>query len=147
MTLKEALEVICSQTIPKEINGVRTYYVIKEVKVKPFDVTGCNVVIFPKDITNNNLSYSRSFNDESWTVDYEIQPGTIAWEYLDKQIYDLFKCYMKAIIAYFDGKVVETRVCTFNPIKMDYSNYTGSGNPSNVSKPNYEDAHFNGEFD
>lgn len=30
---------------------------------------------------------------------------------------------------------------------MDYSNYTGSGNPSNIHKPNYENAHFNGEFD
>lgn len=32
-------------------------------------------------------------------------------------------------------------------LNFNYNNYTGSGNPNNVSKPNYEDAHFNGEFD
>jgi len=119
MTLKEALEIICKESIPKEINGVRTEYRIKKVKMSPLDITGCNVVIFPKDITNDNLSYSRSFEEESWTVNYGVQPDTILWDYLDKQIYDLFKCYMKAIIKYFDGKVVETRVCTFNPFKEE----------------------------
>lgn len=42
---------------------------------------------------------------------------------------------------------VEAVNIMYAPLKMDYSNYTGSGNPSNTYKPNYDDAHFNGEFD
>lgn len=119
MNLKEALEIICKESVPKEINGVRTEYRIKEVKVKPFDVTGCNVVIFPKDITKDNLSFSVSFNDESWAVGYPIERGTRAWEYLSEKIHQLLIAYIKKIIEYFDGEVIETRVLTVNPFNKE----------------------------
>ena len=124
MTLKEALEIICKETIPKEINGVRTKYIIRSYKKNYEDeiirfLPDYKVTIFPFDITKDNLSFSVSFNDESWTVDYPIERGTRAWEYLSEKIHQLLIAYIKKIIEYFDGEVVETRVYNFNPFNNE----------------------------
>lgn len=125
MKLKEALEIICKESIPKEINGVRTNYIIKSYKKNYEDMDtrflpDCTVNIFPYVITRDNfLSFSVSFNDESWAVDYPIERGTQAWEYLSEKIQQLLITYIKKIIEYFDGEVVETRVCNFNPFNNE----------------------------
>lgn len=124
MNLKEALEIICKETIPKEINGVRTNYIIKNYKKNYEDETArflpdYKVAIFPSDITKDTLSFSVQFNDESWAVGYPIERGTLSWEYLSEKIHQLLITYIKKIIEYFDGEVVETRVCTFNPFKEE----------------------------
>lgn len=124
MNLKEALDIICNETIPKEINGVRTKYIIGSYKKNHIDETArflpdCKVTIFPLDITKDNLSFSVSFNDESWSVDYPIERGTRAWEYLSEKIHQLLIAYIKKIIEYFDGRVVETRVITVNPFNNE----------------------------
>jgi hypothetical protein len=124
MTLKEALEIICKESIPKEINGVRTKYIIRNCK-KNDEVRNYRflpdymVTIFPSDITKDNLSFSLSFNDESWAVDYTIERDTLAWKYLSEKIHQLLITYIKKIIEYFDGEVVETRVITVNPFNNE----------------------------
>lgn len=117
MTLKKALEIICKESIPKEINGVRTKYIIRNDVTKL--LADYTVVIFPSDITKDNLSFCYSFNDETWSVDYPIERGTRAWEYLSEKIHELLITYIKKIIEYFDGEVVETRVVTVNPFNNE----------------------------
>lgn len=124
MTLKEALEIICKESIPKEINGVRTNYIITSYKKNYEDeavrfLPDYKVVIFPSDITKDDLSFCFSFNDETWTVGYPIERGTRAWEYLSEKIHQLLIAYIKKIIEYFDGEVVETRVITVNPFNNE----------------------------
>lgn len=124
MTLKEALEIICKESIPKEINGVRTRYIISSYKknykdMNPRYLPDYKVAIFPYDITKDDLSFSVSFNEESWAVDYPIKRGTQAWEYLSEKIQQLLIAYIKKIIEYFDGEVVETRVITVNPFDKE----------------------------
>lgn len=126
MKLKEALEIICKETIPKEINGVRTNYIISSYKnnYKDMDtrfLPDYKVAIFPLDITKDNLSFSVSFNDESLAADYPIERGTMAWDYLSEKIHQLLIAYIKKIIEYFNGEVVETRVITINPFNKEES--------------------------
>lgn len=118
MTLKEALEIICKESIPKEINGLRTNYIISNYKKNYEDeivrfLPDCTVNIFPLDITKDNLSFSVSFNDESWSVDYPIERGTRAWDYLSEKIHQLLIAYIKKIIEYFDSEVIETRIYNY----------------------------------
>lgn len=120
MNLNEALKIICKETIPKEINGVRTNYVIRSYEHEdPMFVPYSTVVIFPSDITKDNLSFCYSFNDEAWIVDYPIERDTLSWDYLSEKIYQLLITYIKKIIEYFDGEVVETRVITVNPFNNE----------------------------
>lgn len=122
MNLNEALEIICKESIPKEINGVRTKYIINSYKKnhKEMNYLPDYVVnIFPSDITKDNLSFCCSFNDETWTVGYPIERGTMAWDYLSEKIQQLLIAYIKKIIEYFDGEVVETRVVTVNPFNNE----------------------------
>jgi hypothetical protein len=120
MTLKEALEIICKESIPKEINGVRTKYIIMSYEDEdPMFIPYCTVVIFPSDITKDNLSFCHSFHNEAWIVDYPIERGTRAWEYLSEKIQQLLVAYIRKIIEYFDGEVVETRVFTVNPFNNE----------------------------
>lgn len=118
MNLKEALEIICKESIPKEINGVRTKYYIEEHK-SVLGFSCVKIVICPVHVTNDTINLKRIFNEEVNMIPDDITFNSSTWAFLNDEIHKLLIAYIKKIIEYFDGKVIETRVITVNPFNNE----------------------------
>lgn len=111
MTIKEALEEICSRQIPKEINGVRTKYVIHERKI--FDYPEVLVTILPEHLREKNIGTTHSYG-ANFHMNYDYKKDTLGYRQLERDIEEILCLYIRRIILYFQGEVIETRVMNFN---------------------------------
>lgn len=111
MTIKEALNEICEKQIPKEINGVRTKYIIHERKISEYPEV--LVTILPEHLRKNNIGTTRSYRDYFY-MNYDFERATLGYKHLERDIEELLCLYIRNIISYFDGAIVETRVTNFD---------------------------------
>lgn len=110
MTIKEALNEICEKQIPKEINGVRTKFIIHERKISDYpEASEVLVTILPKDVRKDNIGTTRNYRD-MYYITYDFERATLGYKHLERDIEELFCLYTANVISRFQGKVIETRV-------------------------------------
>ena len=100
MKLSEALHKICQKQIPKEINGVKTKYIIHEFSFR--DIPSCSVTILPINLHCDNLSVAIKYCND-WYIGYDITPTTLAYKQLARDIQELLCGYIRNIISYMEG--------------------------------------------
>lgn len=112
MTIIEALNEICEKQIPKEINGVRTKYIIHERKISDYpEASEVLVTILPKDVRKDNIGTTRKYRDMHY-ITYNFERTTLGYKHLERDIEELLCLYIRNIISYFqgDGKAWNRRI-------------------------------------
>lgn len=109
MTIKEALQEICIKQIPKEINGVRTKFVIsEEPSIFSFGGTELHLEISPVEIKRENIAAHLKYDPLRYerfkAYDFLNSPY---YKMLENDIEQLLMLYIRNVIAYFEGKVVQ----------------------------------------
>lgn len=110
MTIKEALEEICSKQIPKEVNGISTKYVIEESPNK--DVV---VFIAPTNIGKDKIAVARKYRYEQYGC-RRFDDNSNGRRFLEREMYEMLCWYIRNIIQYTDNKAVRE----YNPLDDDY---------------------------
>lgn len=105
MTLKEALKEICLSQVPIQVNGITTKWIISDDYI--LGAKCVNITLMPVHIREDNISVTTRINDETWTVGYSIEKGTMAWKYLNNTIKELLCNYIYNIIGRYKGQIVE----------------------------------------
>ena len=110
MKIIEALNEICEKQIPKEINGVRTKFIIHERKISDYpEASELLVTILPKDVRKDNIGTTRNYRD-MYYITYDFERATLGYKHLERDIAELLCLYTANVISRFQGKVIETRV-------------------------------------
>lgn len=110
MNIKKALQEICVKQIPKEINGVRTKFVIsEEPSIFPFEDTELHMEITPVDIKRKNIAAHLKYDPLHYRhyKNYDFFSDSPRYKMLEKDIEQLLLLYIRNIIAYFEGDVVQ----------------------------------------
>lgn len=100
MTIIEALESICEEQIPKEVNGVSTRYHIREYR----SVIGNKVVeveITSTNVSPDNINVVQRYAYE-WLTSYDFHDGGLDLKYcrLKDEIHHLLCQYIRDIIEW-----------------------------------------------
>lgn len=101
----QIIDVLCSRQVPKEINGIRTKYYVQKREIVE-NIHEVTIEIFAEDIKNECIRVGRAYPDS--VIDYKR---------MEKDIESLLALYIRNVIDYFDGKVVETRTFNISEIK------------------------------
>ena len=109
MDIKEALAEICREQIPKSINGVRTKCYITE-QSQFFDIPltdpDLKITLLPADIRIEKIGVTCRISKRKFEG-RNIQHDDMVYKFLRKEIQDLLSFYIRNIISYFNGEVVE----------------------------------------
>lgn len=117
MTLKQALQEICESQIPKEINGVRTKFIIHECKTGYGEVF-TEVTLLPVHVRKDNIGVTQKYSD-NYYINYDFCYTSLGYKAIKRDIEELLCLYIRNIISYFQGEVIETRVISVNSFKQD----------------------------
>ena len=98
MTIIEALNEICKKQIPKEINGVKTKYIVKERRI--FKYPEVLVSILPINIRKDNIGTARNYA-ENYYMTYDFTQSTLGYKHLEQDIKELLCLYIRNIISFF----------------------------------------------
>lgn|GEM_PF-3975740 len=127
MTIEEALENICEEQIPKEVNGISTRYCIRKYEYNSaFGGKVIEVRILPINISPDNIGVTQRYTDEGLISHDFLNRLDMGYGYLEKDIRELLCQYIRNIIGWTDNRVVK---------EITYEEWVKSEEGDNDDKP------------
>lgn len=105
MTINEVIADICERQIPKEINGVRTKYTIRDYD-SVIGVRNVELSILPIDVRKERIGVTLRYNRD-WITERDYIIDTSPYKSIKEDIERMLCLYVRNIIGYFEGKVIE----------------------------------------
>lgn len=110
MTIKEALNEICAKAIPKEINGVRTKYVVQnrnhDFNNEIYQEVAVDILLV--DLEPEYIAVSRRYM-HGHLIFQDYERSSMEYRRLEREIDEMLCLYTANVISRFQGKAIETR--------------------------------------
>lgn len=117
MTINQAIADICERQIPKEINGVRTKYTIRDYD-SVIGVRNVELSILPIDVRKEGIGVTLRYNQDSLT-ERDYITDTSPYNFIKEEIERMLCLYVRNIIGYFNGKIIEVHTIEVHTMDGD----------------------------